>query len=172
MMLIPGFIKHNRRLLKLFRFCVVGGSAFVLSILVFNILKNFVPYFSVHFVLASIIGDLSGLVYGFYINKHWTYSSQKKEEEKYFFKYMLLYTFTIILNSLLLKAFIWVLTHYTIFDESITQNIKENIAKIAATVITTGLNFIGTNYVIFVHEEGDDEEDEVEEEINASENNH
>lgn len=84
---------------------------------------------------------------------------------------MLLYTFTIILNSLLLKAFIWVLTHYTIFDESITQNIKENIAKIGATVITTGLNFIGTNYVIFVHEEGDEEEEE-EEEINASENNH
>lgn len=132
---------------------MVGGSAFVLSILVFNLLKNYISFFSVHFVIASIIGDLSGLVYGFYINKHWTYSSQKKDEEKYFFKYLLLYTFTIVLNSFLLKAFIWILTHYTILDESINQNIRENIAKISATIITTMLNFIGTNYVIFVHEE-------------------
>ncbi len=159
-MLLPGFIKNNRRLLKLFRFCVVGGSAFILSILVFNLLKNFIYFFSVHFVIASFIGDLSGLVYGFYINKHWTYSSQKKEEEKYFFKYLLLYTFTITLNGVLLKTFIWILTHYTILDESISQNIRENLAKIAATVITTGLNFIGTNYVIFVHEEGELDEEE------------
>ncbi len=161
-MILPRFIKNNRRLLKLFRFCVVGGSAFILSILVFNLLKNFIPYFGEHFVIASVLGDLSGLVYGFYINKHWTYSSQKKEDEKYFFKYMLLYAFTIVLNSLLLKFFIGVLTNYTIFADSITQNIKENIAKIAATAITTGLNFIGTNYVIFAHEEGDEEEGETE----------
>lgn len=156
-MLLPSFIKNNRRLLKLFRFCVVGGSAFLLSILIFNILKNFIYFFSVHFVVASVIGDLSGLVYGFYINKHWTYATQKKEEEKYFFKYLMLYTFTIVLNSILLKSFIWFLTHYTIFDESISQNIKENIAKISATAITTLLNFIGTNYVIFVHEENEEE---------------
>jgi putative flippase GtrA len=164
--MLPGFLKHNRRLLKLFRFCVVGGSAFVLSIVMFNVLKNYIPFFGVHFVIASIIGDLSGLVYGFYINKHWTFTSQKKDEEKYFFKYLLLYTFTIVLNSLLLKAFIWVLTYYTILDESINQNIRENLAKISATVITTVLNFIGTNYVIFVHEEGEREEEEIEEGLN------
>ncbi len=158
-MLLPGFIKNNRRLLKLFRFCVVGGTAFFLSILVFNVLKTLIPFFGVHFVIASVIGDLSGLVYGFYINKHWTYSSQKKEEEKYFLKYMVLYAVTIAINGLLLKGFIGVLTHYTILDESISQNIKENVAKIAATVITTGLNFIGTNYVIFVHDEGDNDAD-------------
>ncbi len=152
-MLIPGFIRNNRRLLKLFRFCVVGGTAFVMSIMVFNILKTYIPFFSVHFVVASVIGDLSGLVYGFYINKHWTYSSQKKEEEKYFLKYLTLYAITITLNGLLLKAFIWVLTNYTIFDVSISQNIKENVSKISATVITTLLNFIGTNYIIFVHDD-------------------
>jgi putative flippase GtrA len=160
-MFLWNFIKNNRRLLKLFRFCVVGGSAFLVSMLIFNVLKNFIYFFSVHFVIASVIGDLSGLIYGFYINKHWTYSAQKKEEERYFFKYLTLYTFTIILNSLLLKTFIWVLTNYTIFDESISQNIKENIAKIGATGITTLLNFIGTNYVIFVRDESDPEVSDV-----------
>lgn len=135
---------------------MVGGSAFLLSILVFNLLKNYIPFFSIHFVIASVIGDLSGLVYGFYINKHWTYSSQKRNEEKYFFKYLLLYTFTIVLNSFLLKSFFWILTNYTILDESINQNIRENLAKICATAITTLLNFIGTNYVIFVHEEDEE----------------
>lgn len=159
MKLLPGFIKNNRRLLKLFRFSAVGGSAFVLSIAIFNILKNYTSFFGVHFVIASIIGDLSGLIYGFYINKHWTFTSQKKDEEKYFFKYLVLYTFTIVLNSLLLKAFIGILTYYTILDESINQNIRENVAKISATIITTVLNFIGTNYVIFVHEEDEDEEE-------------
>ena len=155
------FILGNRRILKLLRFCVVGGTAFILSILIFNVLKNTIEFFRIHFVIASVIGDLSGLIYGFYINKHWTYAKQKSDQERYFFKYMLLYATTISLNGLLLKFFIWVLTNYEIFAETISQNIKENIAKILATAITTLLNFVITNYVIFIHE-GEEEDDEME----------
>ncbi len=36
---------------------------------------------------------------------------------------------------------------------------KENIAKILATAITTLLNFVVTNYVIFIHE-GEEEDDD------------
>jgi putative flippase GtrA len=100
---------------------------------------------------ASIIGDVSGLIYGFYINKHWTYSTQKKEGEKYFFKYFLLYTSTIFLNWILLKFFLWFLINYNILNESLNHNITENVAKIMATAITTLINFVGTNYVIFSH---------------------
>ena len=155
-MLIPAFIKNNHRLLKLFRFCLVGGSAFLMSILIFNILKNFVPFFEKYLGLASIIGDVTALIYGFYINKHWTFSSQKKDGEKYFFKYIVLYIITILINYGLLKLFLWALVNYHILSENISLNITENIAKIMATAITTLLNFVGTNYVIFNHD-GDDE---------------
>jgi putative flippase GtrA len=151
--LIPNFIKNNHRLFKLFKFCVVGGSAFLTSIIIFNVLKNYIPFFEKYLGFASIIGDVSGLIYGFYINKHWTYSTQKKEGEKYFFKYFLLYTSTIFLNWILLKFFLWFLINYNILNESINHNITENVAKIMATAITTLINFVGTNYVIFSHDD-------------------
>lgn len=136
---------------------MVGGTAFLLSIAIFNLLKNTVDFFQTYLGFASILGDISGLVYGFYVNKHWTYSTQKKEGEKYFFKYFLLYAITIIINWILLKLFLWFLIEYNIFNKTISHNITENVAKIMATAITTLLNFVGTNYVIFSH---DDEREE------------
>jgi putative flippase GtrA len=154
--------KHHQRIMKLLRFCLVGGTAFLLSLLVFNLLKNYIDFFGKYLGIASILGDLCGLVYGFYVNKHWTYSTQRKEGEKYFFRYMSLYASTIFINWLLLKAFLWILTYHALSLAYLDQNIKENIAKISATAITTVLNFAGTNYIIFSH---DDEKDEEEEEI-------
>jgi len=136
---------------------LVGGSAFLLSILLFNILKNNMPFFSKYLGLASIIGDVSGLMYGFYINKNWTYSKQKRDGEKYFFKYILLYVTTILINYILLKTFLWFLVKNNVFNQNISENITENIAKILATIITTVLNFVGTNYVIFSHSDDDKE---------------
>ena len=159
-MLIFQFIKNNHRLLKLFRFCVVGGSAFLMSILIFNLLKNFVSFFDKYLGIASVIGDVTALIYGFYINKHWTFSSQKKEGEKYFLKYISLYITTILINYGLLKLFLWALVNYNILSDTISLNITENLAKIMATVITTFLNFVGTNYVIFIND--NDEELELE----------
>jgi putative flippase GtrA len=147
--LLPGFIKNNPRLLKLFRFCVVGGTAFILSILVFNLLKNGIEFFDKYLGIASIIGDLCGLVYGFYVNKHWTYSNQKREGEKYFVRYMTLYATTIFLNWVFFKFFLWALSRYSLMIPTLDQNIRDNIAKISATAITTVLNFAGTNYIIF-----------------------
>jgi putative flippase GtrA len=151
-LLIFQFIKNNHRLLKLFRFCVVGGSAFLMSILIFNLLKNFVSFFAKYLGIASVIGDITALIYGFYINKHWTFSSQKKEGEKYFLKYISLYITTILINYGLLKLFLWALVNYHVLSDSISLNITENLAKIMATVITTFLNFVGTNYVIFIND--------------------
>jgi len=115
------------------------------------------PFFSKYLGLASIIGDVSGLMYGFYINKNWTYSKQKRDGEKYFFKYILLYVTTILINYILLKTFLWFLVKNNVFNQNISENITENIAKILATIITTVLNFVGTNYVIFSHSDDDKE---------------
>jgi putative flippase GtrA len=165
-MAVTFFSKHHQRIMKLFRFCLVGGTAFLLSILVFNLLKNYIDFFGKYLGIASIIGDLCGLVYGFYVNKHWTYSTQKKEGEKYFFRYMSLYATTIFINWLLLKLFLWFLYYHALSLADLDQNLKENIAKIGATAITTVLNFAGTNYMIFSHD--DDEEDD--EETDADKN--
>jgi putative flippase GtrA len=150
--------KHNQRILKLLRFCLVGGTAFLLSLLVFNLLKNYIDFFGKYLGIASILGDLCGLLYGFYVNKHWTYSTQKREGEKYFFRYMSLYATTIFINWLLLKSFLWLFYYHALSLSELDQNLKENIAKIAATAITTVLNFIGTNYIIFSHDDDEDEE--------------
>ena len=124
----------------------------MMSILIFNLLKNFVSFFDKYLGIASVIGDVTALIYGFYINKHWTFSSQKKEGEKYFLKYISLYITTILINYGLLKLFLWALVNYHVLSDSISLNITENLAKIMATVITTFLNFVGTNYVIFIND--------------------
>ena len=139
---------------------MVGGTAFLLSILVFNILKTYIDFFGKYLGIASIMGDICGLIYGFYVNKHWTYSMQKKEGERYFFRYMSLYATTIFINWVLFKTFLWILTYYALSLEHIDQNIRENFAKVLATAITTVLNFIGTNYVIFSHGDRNDLEEE------------
>lgn len=149
--MLPVFIKNNPFLLKAFRFCVVGGTAFILSILVFNLLKETIAFFAQYVGIASILGDICGLIYGFYINKHWTYSTQKRDGERYFFRYMSLYSTTILLNWLCFKGFLW-LINANVTNFTAMQDMYENVSKILATGISTIANFIGTNYIVFREE--------------------
>lgn len=142
----------NRRLKKLIKFGVVGATAFGVSYFVFstlcklyliannntgldNLFISLIPFY----LLFSVIGDITGLIVGFPINKKWTFKQQVNHEKNYFFGYALVYTFSFLLNQFVLYALVeWFKAFDYISDPY--------ISKIIATIFSAASNFFRNQF--------------------------
>lgn len=130
----------NRLYQKAIKFLIVGGIGTALNYVTFLLLFKLL---NVHYIAASVIGYITGLILGYYLNKNWTYyaASSQNSEQKYICKYLTVYMLSLLASQILLKF----LVEQKIFNEL--------IANVFAIGLSTLTNFLGTNFIVFVVKE-------------------
>ena len=86
-------------LYKGYKFGIVGILSTVFNYGVFAFLYKIV---SVHYILSSITGYVSGLLLGYFINKNWTFINQVDKSKNYIVDYFTVYVVSLFLSQVFL----------------------------------------------------------------------
>ena len=125
-------IKHF--LYKGYKFGMVGILSTIFNYGVFAFLYKIVH---VHYILSSIIGYVCGLLLGYLFNKNWTFISQVDKSKSYIIGYITVYSVSLLLSQTFLFFLVEVLLITPLY------------ANIAAIILSTLINFLGTNIFVF-----------------------
>lgn len=115
---------------ELLKFCVGGGSAVVVDLTMYMLLK---PYISVS--PAKTTSFVAGAIVGFIINKLWTFESSKfkvSEIAKYVVLYACSATVNTVVNAIVLSVSGWTI-----------------LAYLCATGTSTIMNYWGLKFIVF-----------------------
>src|SRR3989344_2539674 len=115
------------------KFGIIGGASTIINYLVFVLLLYF---FNLNFILASALGYLAGVAFGFFFNKKITFNSIGKTSNEAI-KYLTVYTFSLFLGLSTLKIFVQ------------SYSLSPEIANIIVISITTITNFFGSKFFAF-----------------------
>lgn len=142
---------------KFAKFGIVGVLSTLASLFVFWMITLQYPQFNLP---AKAIGYLMGFFVGFTLNKLWTYVDQAEDGEKYLVKYIIVYGLTFFIYL----GFNFICDHYihpeVFIAETLLLVIGENeyrfvlengplVSNILAIGLNVGLNFLGTNFLVF-----------------------
>jgi len=119
---------------KIIKFLIVGFISTLINYSAFALLYRLL---NLNYLISSAAGYLIGLIAGYFMNKYWTFASQVEAKKRYFFMYLAVYTVSLI-SSL---AFLRFLVETKIFNPL--------IANILAIALSTAMNFLGTNFIVF-----------------------
>ena len=120
---------------ELLRFLVGGGSAVLTDYLVYRLLLST----DMDISFAKGISFVCGSIVGFIINKYWTFESKYFKVQE-IFRYVILYATTALINALVNNITL------SIIDIQI-------IGFLAATGVSTVLNFLGQKFFVFSNKE-------------------
>jgi len=115
------------------RFLIVGGLSTVINYSIFLLLY----WFGLNYLSASAVGFLSGVFFGYILNKNWTYSVVGETAPGLAVRYVFVY---------LLSLFSGLGFIYVVVDLGGVSPLLGNVASI---LVTTFLNFIGTRFFVF-----------------------
>lgn len=142
---------------KFTKFGIVGVISTLASLCVFWLISLQFPQYN---LIGKAIGYIMGFFVGFTMNKLWTYVDQADDGEKYLLKYVIVYAITFFVYL----GFNFICDHYlhpeiyiaTIVDGIIGPEtvlfIRENgplVSNILAIGLNVGMNFLGTNFLVF-----------------------
>ncbi len=114
------------------RFCLIG----ILSTAVnYGLYYALCQWSSLHYLLSSTIGFLSGTFVSYYLNKFWTFEVVEKTT-KYLYKYLTVYLCSLFLGLLCLRFLVGV-------------GVNEKLAGLLIIGVTTAINFLGSKFWIF-----------------------
>ena len=118
---------------QLSKFIIIGLLSTLLNYSIFYVLYILTP---LNYLLASCLGFISGVLFGYSLNKDWTFSVEDNRSD-YFFKYLGIYLFSLITGISLLN-----------FTVEIAK-IKPEIANAIIIIYTSCVNFIGSKFWVF-----------------------
>lgn len=154
---IRKWIRKYPFLHKFAKFGIVGVISTLASLFVFWLITLQYPQFNLP---AKAIGYLMGFFVGFTLNKLWTYVEQTDDGEKYLLKYIMVYGITFFVYL----GFNFLCDHYLHPELFIGEGIKEYVSlpmyafiigngtlvsNILSIGLNVGMNFLGTNYLVF-----------------------
>jgi len=116
---------------KIIKFLIVGFISTLINYSAFALLYRLL---NLNYLISSAAGYLIGLIAGYFMNKYWTFASQVEAKKRYFFMYLAVS----LISSL---AFLRFLVETKIFNPL--------IANILAIALSTAMNFLGTNFIVF-----------------------
>lgn len=119
------------KIAELLKFCVGGGSAVAADYLFYRLLQ----YLGLEIWAAKALSYIIGAAIGFVINKLWTFGSKKFKTSE-IIKYVVLYAASAGINAAVNSLVIW-LTGIKI------------LAFLAATGVSTVINFLGQKFFVF-----------------------
>ena len=118
------------------KFLIVGVIGTVINYLVFYLIYSI---WNVNYILACIVGYISGLFLGFYLNKEWTFKRNDHvfSGKSLVLRYICLYGFTLVIAVLVLYLIVEI------------ANVNPLFGYIVSIFCSTVLNFYGLKYVVF-----------------------
>ena len=124
----------KRFIYKGYKFGIVGILSTVFNYSVFAFVYRIV---NVHYIPSSITGYVSGLLLGYLLNKNWTYIDQVDKSKSYIIGYLVVYAVSLASS----QALLFILVEFLL--------ITPLHANIFAIVLSTMMNFLGTNFFVF-----------------------
>ena len=119
---------------KGFKFGIVGILSTIINYGVFVFLYKVI---NVYYLISSISGYVLGLLFGYYINKNWTFSAQIIQKKVYIIKYVNVYLISLVSS----QSFLFFLVEF--------WSIRPQYANILAIVLSAVINFSGINLLVF-----------------------
>ncbi|MED4117155.1 GtrA family protein [Priestia megaterium] len=123
----------NEESIHYLKFCIVGGLNTAIDFFVFS----FLSYLGIYYIIAQCVSYGCGVLNSYFLNRTWTFQQQGTRKRHEFLKFTVLNIFTLIVTSFLLTVF-----HYKF-------NISLPYSKVLVTIVSVGLNYIGTNFWVF-----------------------
>lgn len=120
------------------RFLVIGVLSVLIDFAVYTLLTNLGLLTSA----SKAVSYISGMIFGFIGNKLWTFQSARRSGSEPA-TYLVLYTVTLGVNVLINSLGLFLLDGY------LAPKLAKGLAFLAATGVTTVLNFIGMKWVTF-----------------------
>lgn len=117
---------------KFIKFGLVGVLNTVITIVVFNILR----FVGINMIVANSVGYICGMTNSYLWNNKWVFKSNSKEVGT-IIKFIVVNLITMIINNCILILVVQKI------------GINEVIAQCLALILTTVINFIGSNIWIF-----------------------
>lgn len=115
------------------KFIIVGAFSTIVNYGIFYLMFNFLH---VHYLVASGTGYISGVLFGFYFNKSWSFNFYRQSKIA-LLKYVSVYFFSLIVSIFFLN----ILVEFFLLDE--------RIANILVIGLTTCLNFLCIKFFVF-----------------------
>ena len=124
--------KHTTRQFK--RFLIIGSIGTTINYSIYYILIDALEY---PYIPSFVIGYLSGLLFGYFYNRKWTFASKEGKKVYEFAKYLSVYMASLVLSSFFLDF----LVKY--FE------IHPALAGVFAIGLSTVTNFLGSKFLVF-----------------------
>jgi len=121
---------------QLVRFCIVGGISMSVNYAIFFFL---LVALDTYYLLAGILGSISSMIPGFYLNRTWTFRSDA-EIKSSIFSYLVAAIFVLGAHS----ATQWFVTQILLVDVIWSQLFSISVATILSFTITR--KFVFTRY--------------------------
>ena len=124
---------QHKQIGSFIRFCTVGVIATLINYVSFYVLYE---KFNLQYLLASMIGYITGLGIGYYLNKSWTFNIAEKSIH-FIVKYCIVYLISLIINLIVLAILVeW-------------GKLNPLLGNVFSIIITTFTNFFGVKYFAF-----------------------
>jgi putative flippase GtrA len=112
---------------QLIKFCVVGGTGYVVNLAVFTLL---VTLFEVHYIPAAVGSFLVAVTNNYTWNRLWTFRAQRGHVAWQGMRFLVVSTLALGANLLVLHVLV-------------TLGLDERLAQAIAIVLVTPINFVG-----------------------------
>jgi dolichol-phosphate mannosyltransferase len=112
---------------QLVKFCVVGGTGYVVNLAVFTAL---VTAFDVHYIPAAVCSFLVAVTNNYTWNRLWTFRAQRGHVAWQGMRFLVVSTLALGANLLVLHLLV-------------TLGLDERLAQAIAIVLVTPINFVG-----------------------------
>lgn len=120
--------------LQLMKYVLIGGSSASIDMLAFY---GLVEFADIYYIFASIISFFAGLVYGFFLQKHFTFKNKDNNYHVQFSLFAIVSVIGLALNTTFLFVFVeWIGLYYL-------------MAKVLAVGMTFIWNFSSQKFIVF-----------------------
>src|SRR3989344_1556963 len=132
------------------KFSAVGSLNAVLDFGLLNLLSfMFKIYSGPMLAVFNIFSVAIAMTNSYLMNKFWSFQSQGPVTKKEFTRFFFVSLITISVNTLV----VYILTTSITPPESLSKEVWENIAKLAAVPVTLVFNFCGYKFIVFKKED-------------------
>lgn len=122
-----GALGRRANWVQLAKFCTVGGSGYVVNLVVFTVL---VGSFGLHYLLAATCSFLVAVTNNYLWNRVWTFRGERGHVAYQGLRFLIVSGFALVANLVILHALV------QLWD-------REVLPQAVAIVLVTPLNFIG-----------------------------
>jgi putative flippase GtrA len=121
-------------MIKIIKFCIVGGINTLITLTLFYTLNKIL---GVNYIFSTVIGYLIGMVNSYILNKKWTFHDDNKRVVFQFAKFAVFNSISLGINLFIMYIFV---------DKLYLDSM---LSQICATGFSTLSNFIGSKIIVF-----------------------